>query len=106
MVDTNWQQDRETQATLEQLVRQHDSLKEEYARLAKALAFMGFNPTAVADQLRPGGDPYAQALPFRMVTATFDEGKAETAGLSDNTKAHVLETLDQLRMPASTAMKR
>lgn len=89
----------EAQPELEKLTQQYEKLKEEQALLAKAVAFMGLNPTAIVDELRPGGDPYLRALPFRMVSVVFDIEKATKSELSENTMAYALETLSRVRMP-------
>ncbi|MBC8740387.1 hypothetical protein F6X40_27400 [Paraburkholderia sp. UCT31] len=87
------------QGELERLNQQYEKLKEEHALLAKAVALMGFNPTAVVEQLRPGGDPFWQTLPFLMATVVFDLEKASKLGLSERGIAHGIEAFDSIRLP-------
>lgn len=89
----------EAQSELEKLKQQNEKLKEEHVLLADAVKWMGLNPTAIVDEMRPGGDSYLRVLPFRMVSVVFDIEKAAKSELSENKKAYVLEAIDRVRMP-------
>jgi hypothetical protein len=89
----------EVQPELEKLKQKYEKLQEEQALLAKAVAFMGLNPTAIVDELRPGGDPILRALPFRMVSVVLDKELAAKSEISENTMAYVIEVLGRVRMP-------